>query len=282
MSERTPGGGEQAIDLEVIARDDLLLDALGRGEEAPTDDDLAAMLAAWHADIADDAPPPADVRPPTPTGDGGTPEPPVPLRPAVRSRRTRPWTLRLAAAVVALIALVSGLGIGSRTAGPSSPLWTLTKLLHPQQAEVRGVEETIAGARAALTAGRLDEAQRLVDQARQELTGITDPAAADRLREQLDALTRRLVAARTDATPPATPPVSAAPSAPRTGPTGRATTHAPAPPKPGKGSTGASPTGGGGNLVPPLPRLLSPTTSPSLLPPRPGLPLPLPTSGLLG
>ncbi|WP_446215048.1 hypothetical protein [Micromonospora sp. IBHARD004] len=284
MSERTPGG-EEAMDLEVIARDDLLLDALGRGEEAPADDDVAAMLAAWHADVAADAPEPAEVRPPTPTGDGGAPEPPVPLRPAARSR---PWALRLAAAVVVLLALVSGLAIGSRNAGPSSPLWTLTKLLYPQQAEVRGVEETIARARAALGAGRFDEAQRLVDQARRELTAITDPATVDRLRAQLDALARQLGAARADAVPPATAPVSPAPSAPRPGPTESAATRAPAPPpeptEPGTGpAPGSSPTGGGDDPVLPLPRLpLPPAPSPSLLPPLPGLPLPLPTSGLLG
>lgn len=286
MSERTPGGDEQAMDLEVITRDDLLLDALGRGEEAPADDGIAALLAAWRADVAADVPELAELRPPTPTADGGTPGAPAPLRPAARARRPRRWALRLAAAVIALVALGSGLGIGSRNAGPSSPLWTLTKLLYPQQAEVRGVEETIAQARAALAAGRLDEAQRLVDQARRELADITDPATVDRLRDQLDALSRQLTAARADATPPAAPPVSPAPAAPGARPSAGATTPAPAPKptKPGAGSTpGTSPTGGGGDPLLPLPRLpLPPAPSPSLLSPLPGLPLPLPTSGLLG
>ncbi|WP_200210493.1 hypothetical protein [Micromonospora coerulea] len=286
MSERTPGG-EEAMNLEVIARDDLLLDALGRGEEAPADDAVAAMLAAWHADVAADLTAPAELRPPTPTRDGDAPGPAVPLRSAHPVRRSRRWPLRLAAAVIALVALVSGIGIGSRNAGPSSPLWTLTKLLYPQQAEVRGVEETIARARAALTAGRLDEAQRLVDQARRELADITDPATVDRLRAQLDELARQLTAARTDATPPAAPPVPPAPSAPRPGRSAGATTQAPAPApkptKPGAGSTPhASPTGGGGDPLLPLPELPLPAPSPSLLSPLPDLPLPLPTGGLLG
>ncbi|WP_406044918.1 anti-sigma-D factor RsdA [Micromonospora sp. NBC_00898] len=245
MSERRPGGDEQAMDLEVIARDDLLLDALGRGEEAPADDGIAALLAAWRADVAADVPELAELRPPTPIVDGGTPGPPAPLRPAARARRPRRWALRLAAAVIALLALVSGLGISSRNAGPSSPLWTLTKLLYPQQAEVRGVEQTIARARAALTAGRLDEAQRLVDQARRELADITDPATVDRLRDQLDAVSRQLTAARADATPPAAPPVSPAPSAPGARPSAGATTQAPAPApaptKPGPGRRPAPP-----------------------------------------
>ena len=65
MTERTPGG-RGVMDLEVLARDDVLLDALGRGQVPRADDDLAAMLAAWQADIADGAPEPAVVRDPAP------------------------------------------------------------------------------------------------------------------------------------------------------------------------------------------------------------------------
>lgn len=38
-------------DLAVLVADDLLLDALGRGEAAPADDPLAALLAAWQTDL---------------------------------------------------------------------------------------------------------------------------------------------------------------------------------------------------------------------------------------
>ncbi|MGC1213408.1 MAG: hypothetical protein WA890_19330, partial [Micromonospora sp.] len=201
MTQRTPGGGDEAMDLEILARDDVLLDALGRGEEPPVDDDLATMLAAWHADIADGAPEPTAVRQPAPTAAAPV-EAPAPLRPAPRRPlRSRPWAVRLAAAVVAVAALTAGLGISSRTAGPTSPLWSLTKLLYPQQAEVRMVEDTIAQARAALAAGRLDAAQHFVDEARGALSGIDDPGTRDRLGSELDALAGRITAARAAATP---------------------------------------------------------------------------------
>jgi hypothetical protein len=41
------------LDPEVLAADDLLLDALGRGEPAPVGDPLAGLLAAWRAELAD-------------------------------------------------------------------------------------------------------------------------------------------------------------------------------------------------------------------------------------
>lgn len=284
MTERTPGGGDEAMDLEILARDDVLLDALGRGEEPPAEDDLAAMLAAWHADVADGAPEPTVVRDPAPVAADTAVDAPVTLGSAARRRRlrSRPWALRLAAAVVAVAALTAGLGIGSRTAGPASPLWSLTKLLYPQQAEVRVIEEMIAQARAALTAGRLDDAQHLVDEARGELSRIDDPGTRDRLRAQLDALAGQLAAARAAAMPPATPP--AAPAVPSTGPTPRPATgtSAPAPqpsPPQSPAEPSSSPTGESSPLLP-LPPLPLPTSSPSLLPSLPGLPLP--SGGLLG
>ncbi|MEU2614733.1 hypothetical protein ABZ570_24585 [Micromonospora sp. NPDC007271] len=264
MRRRTPGGGEEAMDLEVLARDDMLLDALGHGEAAPTDDDLAVLLAAWRADLADGAPEPANLRPPAPNGDA----PAVPLRPAGRSLRPRPWALRLAAAGVALLALVSGLGIGSRSAEPGSPLWSLTKLLYPQQAEVRVVEQTIAEARAALAAGRLDHARQLADQAHGELTAVTDPSAVDRLRGELDALSAELTGTSTTVAQTAAPS-SPAPTLRPTGSPSRpsAATSAPGPAPSRPGTPPAEPSG-------------SPSRAQSPLLPLPQLPLPLPSSPL--
>ncbi|MFU8874517.1 hypothetical protein [Micromonospora sp. SL4-19] len=277
MSERTPGNGEEAMDLEVLARDDMLLDALGRGDAAPADDELATMLAAWHADLADDASGPAHLRPSAPDGDAPDSAPAVPLRPATRSRRPRPWALRLAAAAVALLALVSGLSVGSRHAEPGSPLWSLTKLLHPQQAEVRLVERAIAEARAALAAGRLDEAQRLLDRARGQLTKVVDPPTADRLRAELDALSAELAAARAAVTPTAVPATSAPTTRP-TDPAPRPSTATTAPgTKPAQPETPPDPSGSPGterSPLLPLPQLPLPEPIPSLLSPLPKLPLP--------
>ncbi|OKI69613.1 anti-sigma-D factor RsdA [Micromonospora sp. CB01531] len=280
MSGRTPDGGE-AVDLDVLARDDALLDALGRGELVPAGDELAELLVAWRADVADGVPERAEVRPAAPAEDPVEPTP-LPVRPA-RTRRSRPRAVRLAAAAVALLALASGLGISSRTAEPGSPLWSLTRLLYPQQAEVRDVEDTITRARAALTERRFDEAQELVDQAHGELDQVTDPASAARLRGDLDVLGRDLTAERAKLLPTAVP-ISPTPGVVPTTPATRPSTGPVAPP-PGPSQPPASRTPGGavsdgGGLLP-LPKPPRPP-SPSLSPLLPGLPgLPLPTGGLI-
>ncbi|MBM0258429.1 hypothetical protein, partial [Micromonospora sp. 4G55] len=75
MTGHEPDGATQ-LDLGTITRDDLLLDVLMRGEEGADADDLAALLAAWRADVTADADdtgasdrlPPSG---PTPAGGGG-------------------------------------------------------------------------------------------------------------------------------------------------------------------------------------------------------------------
>ncbi|MEV4489874.1 hypothetical protein AB0K04_07155 [Micromonospora coxensis] len=207
------------------------------------------------------------------------------VTPAVAPARRRPLRragLRLAAAVVAALVVATGIGIGSRDAGPSSPLWSLTKVLHPERAQIRVIEDTIDRAREAVAAERFDEATQLIDQARRDLARVGDPAEADRLRADLDRLQAEIDAAQREASAPpcpawpqcaTAPPPSAsrtpAPAPPgRTGtPTPRATAgQPPAAPSP---SSPASPSSDGG-ILPPLPSLPLPTVLPSL----PGLPLP--------
>ncbi|MFE9955664.1 anti-sigma-D factor RsdA [Micromonospora sp. NPDC005299] len=276
MTGRTPGDGDDAMDLGTIARDDALLDALGRGEAPPEGDALAGLLALWRAEFAEE--PATAVRPGAPA-----PADEAPARRAVR--RPRPWTLRLAAAAVALLALVSGLGIGSRDAGPGSPLWSLTRLLHPQQAEVRGIEDTVDRARTALDAGRLDDADALVAQGRRDLARVEDPAAVTRLGAALDLLAHDLAAARATTAPPTTAPAGTAPATP-------APTAVPSPTvggtsRPAPATSGGTPRSGSnrpptpaGSPLLPLPRLPLPLPSVSVS----GLPLPelpLPTGGAL-
>ncbi|MGW9194125.1 anti-sigma-D factor RsdA [Micromonospora chersina] len=275
MTGRTSGDGGEAMDLGTIARDDVLLDALGRGEPAPDGNALAGLLAAWRSDLAEE---PTGVRPAAPDVVEE-----VPARRA--ARRPRTWTLRLAAAALALLALVSGLGISSRDAGPGSPLWSLTKLLHPQQAEVRGIEDTIDRARAALDDGRLDDAEALIAQARRDLARVEDPADVARLAAALDVLARDLAAARGVTAPPSAAPGATTPASP-------APTAVPSPtrtgtPQPGPATSGGSPRPGtSGSPAPadspllPLPKLPLPSVSVSVS--VPGLPLPglpLPTGG---
>ncbi len=261
MTERTPGPGEE-VDLATIARDDHLLDVLGRGGPAPEGDDLAAMFAAWRDDL-----------------DEAVDDPPARPDRAERTSRTGrvgPGMLRLAAAVVAVAALATGLGIVSRDAGPASPLWALTKVLHPEQAEVRLVEDAIREARGAAAAGRLDEAWDLTEQAQRQLSSVEDPGNVRRLNVDLDALRRDLTAAAPASAPPAvapTPPPSVAPSRPSVAPSPPSSagpvdpTRAPSERTPTAIPTTRSP------LDLPLPDLPGPSLSPraSVLP---GLPLP--------
>ncbi|MBQ0897664.1 hypothetical protein KBX37_32225, partial [Micromonospora sp. U56] len=168
--------------------------------------------------------------------------------------------------------------------GPTSPLWSLTKVLHPEQAAVRTVEQSIARARDAVAAGRLDDARHWVDQAQQDLTSVTDPADAARLRAEIDAVLRDLAAASCPGWPRCAPP---APPAPAASTTSSPSAPAPAPPPTAPASPSARPSprpSSGSGLLPSLPSLpklpLPPAPSPSLLPPLPELPLP--TGDLLG
>ncbi|MGK5444723.1 anti-sigma-D factor RsdA [Micromonospora sp. URMC 105] len=298
MSRHEPDGGEE-LDLTTVTRDDLLLDALGRGEEGADGDELAAMLAAWRADVTADADDTGLSAPLLAVGtSAGRPGgrvgadlrsgPADVLAGRVRPRRPRPWALRLAAAVAAVLVLATGLGVGSRNAGPTSPLWSLTKVLHPEQAAVRTVEQSIARARDAVAAGRLDEARHWIDQARQDLAWVADPAGADRLRAEIDALLRELATPRCPGSPGCAPPPAPAPAASTGG--GSPGASAPAAPPSAPASPSARPTprsSSGSGLLPSLPKPSAPkpplptgpAPSSSLLPPLPGLPLP--TGGLL-
>ncbi|MGB2571070.1 anti-sigma-D factor RsdA [Micromonospora citrea] len=295
MSERRQGDGEEP-DLAIVAHDDLLLDALGRGGEQPDGDVVGAMLAAWRDDLTvgmdddRDATATPSVDRPVRADTRTSAAPATDVLPAVAPLRQRPLrrrVLRLAAAAVAALVLATGLGIGSREAGPSSPLWSLTKVLYPERAQVRVIEDTIDRAREAIAAGRFDEAAQLIDRARRDLPRVGDPAEADRLRAELDRLRAEIDAAQRDASAPACPtwpqcatsPQPSAPRAPSPGVPGgtgapvprTATAEPPAAPAP---SPPPSPTSDGG-LLPPLPGLPLPTLpGPSVLPSLPGLPLP--------
>ncbi|MBQ0905097.1 anti-sigma-D factor RsdA [Micromonospora sp. U21] len=293
MSEPRPDGGEE-VDLAAIHRDDLLLDALGRGEQEADADDLTTMLAAWRADVAADQPDtvvggPVHVDPPPPDSRVRTLRTGTPTAPASGPPRWRPSGRRapgLAAAVLAVLMLATGLGVASHDAGPTSPLWSLTRVLHPERAEVLAVEHTTARAREALAAGRYDEARELIDQSQRDLGRVTDPTDATRLRADIDAVQRDLAAHQCPGWPRcATSPVAPTPSpavstaaAPETSgaPAPGRTTPPPQRPAPAPTST-ANPT---------LPRLPLPPVPlpevplPSVLPSLPDLPLP--TGDLLG
>jgi hypothetical protein len=261
MSESKRPGDEQPMDPATIVADDLLLDALAGGDAADGDE-LATMLAAWRAEVSAGGPSIGDAELVKAVITSGREPRPFGVAPRLRARR---WLPRAAALVVA--ALVVGVAVGSSHAGPTSPLWPLTKVMYPQQAEVSAVEYAIEGARTAYMAGRYDEARRLVVEADDHIRRISAPTVAAGLRADLDTVLRDLPAA----TPPAT---LSATHAPADTPTrGTAVPE----PEPGRtedpGTTGTS--HGPQSPAPGLPIL--PKTSPAL--PVPSLlPLPKPSA----
>lgn len=210
MSVRLPFGGARRDD-------DELLDRLGRGE--PVDGgEVERMLSDWRASM------------PTagPTDDR--------LLDAVTAAVSRPprRRLRKVTAGVAAAALLSGgaLTAVAAQAGPDSPLWPVTEVVFGGLAESRAALENadlaLRDARTAVGQGRIPDATRLLAQADELANKVTEPAAADRIRDDVATLRAQLqrtapdTASRADATRestkeagPATTPPAAPPATPR-------------------------------------------------------------------
>jgi hypothetical protein len=269
MTERTEGH-----DLEWIRADDLLLDALGRGEPGPDDDEVAAMLAAWRADLADELP---SVRAAAPAAAASATaaaidEQTVPIS-VVRARRRlgRPRALAVAASLT-LIAALGGVFVAALDATPGSPLWPISQILNPDRADVLAAREAIGKVRVAIAQHRYGDATRLITQAQALVDKVHAATDRQRLQADLDALVRELAAKVSGSGITPSGPASATPT-----PT-PAPTQAPAPGATGNGGGGApahSPTANGGGGLPglPLPSLPLPSLPLPKLP-LPSLPLP--------
>jgi hypothetical protein len=246
-------------DLEWIRADDLLLDALGRGEPGPDDDEVAAMLAAWHADLAEELP---TVRAAI------TEEATIPIQgvPA-RKRFSRPRLIAVAATVT-LIAALGGVFVAALNATPGSPLWPISQILNPDRADVLAARDAIHKVRVAIDQQRYGDATRLIPHAQVLIDKVQDSTQQEQLQAELNALVQELAAkvggAGTLTTPG--PSVGASPTP--------APTQAPGPGGSGAGGGGAPgqqrTPGGGGGVLPPS--LLPSLPLPSL--PLPKLPLP--------
>jgi Anti-sigma-D factor RsdA to sigma factor binding region len=312
MSKARPAPDDQPIGQVQIAADDELLTALGSGGPPPQpDDQVAAMLAAWRADLdtPDQAPldlPDGDLASPTPQArtDLAVPisdrettvlarqpstetvparrsiRPPTQAptaRPAPGPRRTRRQPLRRALIGAAAVAIVLiGLGVAAHQSGPGSPLWPLTRVAYPQRAEVMAAEAAIADARSAVNAGRDDDARRLLADASSHVARVDNQATAERLRSEIADIQRQL-----DTVAPTIPtPSRATPAAP-TGvgnPASPTPTRAPAGTAPNGGQPRPGPTGGKAPATT-RPPVLRTSPLPSLPVPRLPLPsLPLPPS----
>jgi hypothetical protein len=199
---------------------------------------------------------------------------------AGRWRRTmaRPrarWAVRVATGLAAAALVAGGLAVLSEQSGPNSPLWPITKVVHPGKANARLAEGTIRSAQEAAAAGRYDEARRLLDRAAIQAGRIDDPRVARRLLSLIEELRRGLPAPATGggAAPVADPSASGVPASPGAGPGGSGEQGGPG----GSGGQqgGGGSTGGpaGGSTSGPLPGL--PINPPPI--PVPSIPVPIPT-----
>lgn len=246
-------------DLNRIAEDDQLLDALGRGETPAGADRVAALLGEWRAAL------PETVS--------------VPARPTRRRVRRS-----LVAAAVVLIA-AGGVTAAAEHAEPDSPLWPVTRLLYSDLADSRAArqaaDEAVTVAAEAIEGGRYGHATDLLDQADALVAQVDDPSTAEQLRSRIATVRAQIATATAEVTdgaaegtpevplpPPADPPptgaVSPPPVTPEPAPGDRSGTgreHDP----------GHEPGGGPGNRPVDPPGHGPP---PGVLPTVPGVPIP--------
>lgn len=223
---------EQPTDMGAVARDDELLDALGRGADLPPDDEFAAMLASWRADLSTDAP---GTGVETQAAEDADEEPADPI-PLPRPTPARPGRLSriLLASAAAVLALAGTVAIAAGRAQPGSRLWPITTVVYADRADsllaAQDTRQAIAGAREAVAAGRYAEAESLLDRAATLAAGVHDTVTRQQLLDEVAAV-RALLPGTTPA-----PTKSRAPGA----------SPKPAPnPSPSAGAGSGSHSGGG-------------------------------------
>jgi hypothetical protein len=271
---RRPSPHKQQVDLETVQADEALLDALGQGGCVPDDDELAAMLGAWRANL-DTEPLPALAYDALPIvtddadadwaggPDGQTQV--IPMVDAGRSRGSRrsvplrPRTVRLAVAAAVVIATAGGVSVAAAGAQPSDPLWPVVKIVHPGVADVRAAQDAIDKARDAVDDHHYDDARQLIDKAAALVAKVHDPQQSQRLRGELDEVRGML-----PATVPSTGPAPSSPHNSTPTPSPTVSTGSGAGPGGASPSPSTSPSTGHGLLPPLLPSL--PPLLPSLLP----------------
>ena len=132
-----------------LARDDELLDALGRGELPVEDDEVAGMLAAWHMDVTD---PGTHERARTPVRAAAPARYPAVPNLAAPNVAGRPrWSRRRRLAIAAAVVALAGGHRGRRGREHAGEPRPVTRL--PPAAERRG-RGYLAQARQAVSEGR--------------------------------------------------------------------------------------------------------------------------------
>lgn len=200
----------EPVDLVAVQADDELINALAAGMTVSSpglagydaDDRVAAILAAWKADV--------DAEPIPELVDGDTAVATVlaARQPARRRLRLVP----MAAAAAFLVLVGGGLSVGSYDAGPDDTLWAVSKVLYSERAQsveaaVR-VEQRITNAKKALVAGEPVIAAQELAQARTDLAAVRPEEGATELAQVQDFLV-----AKAAETPPGTPTDPGAPLA---------------------------------------------------------------------
>lgn len=171
------------VDLVAVQQDDLLLDRLGQGLGLRRDDDdVAALLATWRADLADDS---LDAAEP-----GFVPAlPPLEVPPAgTRRRYARPVVVGLVLAGV--VASAGGVAAAAAQATPGSTLWPLTKVVapeHAQSAQARNdVEKELKTARSQARHGHIGAAKQSLHKAEVRISQVAPDDNQARLRAELE------------------------------------------------------------------------------------------------
>jgi hypothetical protein len=277
MSDVKRSPQDEPFDLAILQAEELLLDALGRGESASvdaagadraaaSDDEVGALLAAWRMDLA------AEI-PQTSVADLESVPAVEPVAASVddpRFKRSGRKSIRVRIAVAACMigVLAGGTAVAVATATPGSPLWPLSQVINPARAHRVAAEDALAQARKAIADKHPDQAERLLNKAAKLIEDVRDPQQAARLRAELAEIEQLLTNATASGLPlPGTSPGPQHPSAPS------GTAH----PSPAPTPTGGSGSGLPGHLPTSLPGTSQLPISPlkSLLPTAlPSLPLP--------
>ncbi|MBN9108726.1 MAG: hypothetical protein J0I34_08070 [Pseudonocardia sp.] len=277
----TPAAGaEEAPDLMAVQSDDALIDALARGygggDGGGEDDRIAAMLAAWKAEVDADPIPelvdtdtalatimavtggpidvdttvfpavPADVEATGPRGAVGAEAEDVaatvtPMRRSRRPGKRARHLVPLAGAAALIVVAVTGVSIGAHSAQPGDALFGVTEVLYTETAQSR---QAAVDAQAGIVAVKESLASGDTSGAAAQLTNVETLMAKVKPEDGAPVLqaNQRFLTMKLQETPAGQ---KADPEAPL-----RDGTPAPAPPSiPGKPSTPTSPSTPGGSVT---------------------------------
>jgi hypothetical protein len=204
------------VDLVAVQADDELINALSAGMSVSSpgvtgydaDDRVAAILAAWKADVdAEPIPELVDLDTAVAAVVAGRPR-------SSRARHLAP----VAAAAAFLVLAIGGVSVTSYNAEPDDALWAVSKVLYAERAEsveaAARVEDRIASAKEALVAGQPALAAQELARAEEDLSSVRPQEGQSELAETQDFLEAK--AAETPQGQPTNPgaPLSTQPSRP--------------------------------------------------------------------